>query len=132
LKNVFAHIELNTDDAKAAKKFYRSLFAWKLEDVATGSGTYTMIDTGSRASGGGIQLKPMPEAATAWMPYVEVADVKKSLGKAKKLGARIVLACTKLPGMGSIGVLLDPTGASLGVWQKEKAKPKKKAKRARR
>jgi uncharacterized membrane protein len=29
-------------------------------------------------------------------------------------------------GMGAIGVIVDPTGAGIGVWEKSKAAPKKK------
>jgi len=77
---------------------------------------YTLIDTGSKATGGGMQAKPMPGAPTAWLPYVEVKDVKKTLAQAKKLGAQIALQTQPIPQMGVIGVFIDPTGAALGVW----------------
>ena len=122
MSHSFVHIELNTDNLKGAKQFYKKLFKWKLADMP---GPYTMIDTGSKESGGGMQTKPMPEAPTAWLPYVQVESVKKTLAQAKKLGAQIVLDFQPLPGMGAIGIFVDPTGASLGVWELE-AKPKKK------
>lgn len=87
-------------------------------------GPYTMIDTGSKEGGGGMQTRPMPEAPGAWLPYVEVADVKKTLADAKKLGAQIALDCQPLPGMGAIGIFIDPSGAALGVWAVEKKQKK--------
>ncbi len=33
MPNPFAHVELSTDDVKKAKKFYASVFAWKLSDM---------------------------------------------------------------------------------------------------
>ena len=45
-----------------------------------------------------------------------------------KLGANIVLDFQPLTGMGAIGVFVDPTGASLGVWELEAKKPAKKKK----
>ena len=88
---------------------------------------YTMINTGSRQAGAGIQQKPMPDAPNAWLPYVEVASVKKTIEKAKALGAQIIISYQPLPDMGAIGRFLDPTGAALGVWEKDKAPARKKA-----
>ncbi|MGC4123049.1 MAG: VOC family protein [Myxococcales bacterium] len=127
MKNVFAHIELSTGNPAKAAKFYKSLFAWKLTDLPMGVGTYTMVDTGSEECGGGIQEKMMPEAPTAWLSYVHVEDVKKTLAKAKKLGAKVVMPWTDIGEFGAIGIFTDPTGATLGVW--ERAKPKAKAKK---
>jgi predicted enzyme related to lactoylglutathione lyase len=129
--NDFSHCELSTGDVAAAKKFYKSLFAWKLNQLGAEMGNYVLIDTGSKVSGGGMAGKMMPEQPTAWMPYVTVESVKKSIAKAEKLGAKIVLAYQPIPGNGAIGVFIDPTGAGLGVWEKEKKKPAaKKAKKA--
>lgn len=118
MKNDFVHVELNTDDVKKAEGFYKKLFKWKLQPMK--SMGYTMIDTGVKNRGGGIQKKPMPEAATAWLPYVEVKSVKQTIAKAKKLGAQIPLAYMPIEGMGAIGIFVDPTGAALGVWETAK------------
>ena len=124
MPNPFAHIELNTDDVAKAKKFYKSVFDWKLNEMK--GMPYTMIDVGV-GTGGGMQPKPMPEAPTAWLPYVQVDDVKTSLAKASKAGARVVLDYMPIGGNGAIGVFLDPSGAALGVWEMAKQAPKKAA-----
>lgn len=125
--NAFVHIELATDDLTAAKSFYRNLFDWKLADMPGGM-EYTMLDVG-KGTGGGMMKKPMAEAPTAWTPYVAVEDVNETLEKAKDAGARVVVERTEIgDGMGAFGVLIDPTGAALGVWEMaKKAAPKKKA-----
>lgn len=148
MPNAFVHIELNTDDVAQAKKFYKSLFKWKLGTMAPG---YTGIDVGDGGTGGGMQKKSMPEAPSAWLPYVQVDDVKKTIAKARKLGANIQLEYMDIGDMGAIGVFTDPSGATIGVWalgdqsgndgkksgkdqkekkgkQTKKAKPDKKAK----
>jgi uncharacterized protein len=123
MPNAFVHIELSTDDVAKAKKFYKGLFQWKVADAGQG---YFMIDVG-KGTGGGLTKKQMPNAPTAWLPYVAVDDVKKSIAKAKKLGAQIMVDYMDIGKMGAIGVFVDPTGASLGVWELKK-KPAKKAK----
>ena len=51
--NPFVHVELHTDDLKAAKKFYRGLFDWKLEDMKMDGGmVYTMVGVGKGTGGG--------------------------------------------------------------------------------
>jgi len=112
MPNPFAHIELTTADLKAAQKFYSKVFGWKLKDVP--GMNYTMIDVGG-GTGGGMQLKPMPEAPTGWMPYVQVDDVKASVAKATKAGAMPLLPYQDIGDMGAIGVFSDPTGAVIGV-----------------
>ena len=119
----FAHIELSTDDVGKAKQFYKALFGWKLKDMP-GQMPYTMIDTGV-PPGGGMAGKQMPNQPTAWLPYVQVADVKKSLAKARSLGANVVVDFMSIGEFGAIGVLVDPTGAAIGVWEMAKGGARK-------
>lgn len=137
--NSFAHIELSTTDVKKAKKFYQSIFSWKLRDMP--GMPYTMIDTGE-GSGGGMQNLPMPEAPIGWLPYVQVDDVKATLLKVKAGGGAVILNYHPIGEMGAIGVFTDPTGAGLGIWEagpgapaanqppKKKTKAKKASKKA--
>jgi predicted enzyme related to lactoylglutathione lyase len=120
MPNPFAHIELSTDDVKKAKKFYQAVFAWKLNDLPAMA--YTMIDVGGGV-GGGMQKKPMPEAPTAWLPYVQVDDVKATIAKAVKGGGTAVLPFQEIGEMGAIGIFVDPAGAMLGVWEAKAGTP---------
>jgi uncharacterized protein len=122
MPNPFAHLELTTDPEKldAAKKFYSKVFGWKLTDLP-GMG-YTMIDVGG-GTGGGMQAKPNEMAPTGWMPYVHVESVKTMVAKATKAGATAVLPFQEIGDMGAIGVLADPNGAMIGVWEQGKAQP---------
>lgn len=119
MPNAFVHVELNTTDVDAAKAFYGKLFEWKLEDVPMGDGVYTMIKTGS-GTGGGMMKHPMPGAPSAWLAYVEVGDIAEATAKAKSLGANIITDVTEVMGMGWLSILIDPTGAALGLWQQKK------------
>ncbi len=117
MANPFVHVELATTDVAKAKKFYQSLFAWKLNDHEMGGGmTYTLIDVGE-GTGGGMMKHPMPGAPSAWLAYVLVDDVKAATAKARSLGAEIVRDVTEVPNEGSFAILVDPTGAHLGLWQ---------------
>jgi predicted enzyme related to lactoylglutathione lyase len=121
MPNPFVHVELNTTDQPKAKAFYGKLFDWTLEDTDMGPmGTYTMIKVGN-GTGGGIMKHPVPGAPSAWLAYVEVADVKAASQKAKSLGANVMKDVTEVMGMGWFSIIIDPTGAALGLWQTKKA-----------
>lgn len=55
--------------------------------------------------------------ASRWLPYVAVEDVAETLARAEGAGARTVSPAGPLEGGGAAGVLLDPTGALLGLLE---------------
>jgi predicted enzyme related to lactoylglutathione lyase len=117
MANPFVHVELSTTDLGAAKTFYQSLFDWKLDDVDMGGGArYTMINVGE-GTGGGMMTHPMPGAPSAWLPYVLVDDIDAATAKAKSLGATVIRDVMVVMDAGSLSIIMDPTGAVLGLWQ---------------
>jgi len=119
MPNPFVHVELNTTDVAKAKSFYGKLFDWQLEDVPMGPGAYTMIKVG-QGTGGGIMKHPVPGAPSAWLAYVEVGDIAAATQKAKSLGANVMKDVTEVMGMGWLSIIIDPTGAPLGLWKPNK------------
>jgi len=77
--------EIPADDPARAKKFYNSLFGWKIEKFP-GVMDYWHIDTGSgdRTRDGGLMLRKHPEQPVT--NYVAVESVDKSAAKVEKLG----------------------------------------------
>ena len=121
MANAFVHVELNTTDVDKAKSFYGNLFDWELEDVEMGpSGAYTMIKTG-KGTGGGILKRPMPGEPSVWLAYVEVDDIGSATEKAKSLGATIIKNSVEVPGAGWLSIIVDTTGAALGLWKPKAA-----------
>jgi len=120
MPNPFVHVELNSTDVDKSKSFYGKLFEWKLEDVPMGDMNYTVIKPGSGA-GGGIMKHPVPGAPSAWLAYVQVDDIQASTQKAKSLGATIMADVTEIPGIGWFSILIDPTGAALGLFKPKAA-----------
>jgi predicted enzyme related to lactoylglutathione lyase len=116
MANPFVHVELHTDDLAKVKKFYESLFDWKLEDVPMGGSTYTMIGVGE-GTGGGMMKNPVPGTPSRWLAYILVDDVSASTEKAKSLGATVAQEKTEVPNFGWFSVIADPTGAAVGLWQ---------------
>lgn len=138
MANRFCHMELTAADVDAAKKFYGELFDWKIGEMQVGEQSYTMIQTGQKDVGGGMQAPQMPGQPTGWLVYTEVKSVKDSIAKAESLGAKIHVPFMPVGSMGAIGIFSDPQGNQMGVWEsnapppaeKKKAPKKKAAKKA--
>lgn len=116
MPNAFVHLELNSTDVDKSKAFYGKLFEWTLEDVPMGDLDYTMIKVG-KGTGGGMMKQLIPGAGSAWLPYVEVQDIKASTKNAQSLGAKVMKDVTEVMDMGWLSIIVDPTGAMLGLWQ---------------
>ncbi len=120
MANPFVHVELNTTDLNKAKAFYGNLFDWKLDDLPIGSDTYTMIRVG-QGTGGGMMKQLVPGAPSAWLAYVQVEDIAAATQKAKSLGATVMKDVTEVMGAGWLSIIVDPTGAALGLWKPKTA-----------
>ncbi len=112
MPNPFVHVELNTTDVSKAKAFYGKLFDWALQDADMGpGGTYTIINVGGGTGG----------APSSWPAYVLVDDITAATQKAKSLGATVMKDVTEVPGVGWLSIIIDPTGAALGLWKPKTA-----------
>lgn len=112
----FNWCELLTTDVAAAKNFYTTLFGWETEEMSMPGMTYTVIKAGGEGIGG---IMGIPEGAKgmppAWGVYVTVDDVDKTAGMAEKLGGKIHLPPTDIPGVGRFCVIVDPQGAFINA-----------------
>jgi uncharacterized protein len=118
--NPFVHCELMSTDVGRAKEFFGKLFDWQLDDMPVHDMTYTMIRVGD-GTGGGIMKHPMPGASSVWLAYVLVDNIAGATQKAKSLGATVVKDVTEVMGAGQFSIIMDPTGAALGLWQPKQA-----------
>jgi hypothetical protein len=117
--NPFVHVELATQDVNKAKKFYKELFDWQLQDMPEMG--YTIINVGT-GTGGGMMKSPEKGTPSHWLAYVLVDDVATSTKKAKSLGAKVIKDATEIPGYGWLSIIADPTGTELGLWQPKAGK----------
>ena len=91
--------EIPADDLKRAKKFYGKLFGWKINPIP-GMEDYWHIDTGGpdASPDGGMMTRRQPGQAIT--NYVNVPSVTRYMAKVVKLGGKICMPKTVVPGMG--------------------------------
>ncbi len=115
--STFCWNELMTGDVDAAKSFYSQLLGWESKDMDMGpNGTYTIFSSNGKDCAG-MMKKPEEHVPTAWLSYVTVADVDASTEKAKGLGSTVCVPPTDIPNMGRFSVIIDPTGAAIGLYR---------------
>ncbi|KTD46850.1 glyoxylase [Legionella rubrilucens] len=115
----FCWNELAVADKEAAKSFYGQLLGWTFTDHDMGEYTYTMIKNRDQEFGGLWQIPNdrQEEIPSHWMGYILVDDLEKTLAKAEKLGAQVIMPITQAGEMGRFIILKDPAGAHIAFWQ---------------
>jgi uncharacterized protein len=119
MANPFTYVELHTTDCARAKSFYAELFGWKMKDTdIPGFGTYTEIEIGE---GPGAGLMPLSETGgrSAWLAYVRVESLDRSVARAQKLGATVLAPRTEIKNVGWFAILIDPAGARIALFEKQ-------------
>jgi predicted enzyme related to lactoylglutathione lyase len=112
-KHSIVHIELSAADPKAAGKFYKDLFGWKID--ADEKLQYVQF-TPDDAPGGGFNQVGENTKAGEVLVYVSTDDIEASLKTAEKLGGKSLMPKTEIPGIGWFAFFSDPTGNKLGLY----------------
>ena len=108
------HLELHTGDAPGAGAAYSDLCGWRPEPLeAPGCGPYLALDLGAGVGGGIVEC---PCERPLWLPYVEVADIGRATGRARMLGARVLLPPREGPA-GWRSVVATASGGEIAFWQ---------------
>lgn len=104
---------LSTTDPEAAMAFWQELAGWSRSDFA---GMATM----NAATGPVADVQLAQEGVPShFMTFVAVADLDATVARVAGLGGSVIAPLIPVPGVGRMGILRDPQGAVLGVFQGE-------------
>ena len=106
------NFEINSGDPAKARRFYTSVFGWKMNEVPN---NYTFVDTdaGGKGNGGGIGPLRGPKPFVTF--YVVVRDLDATLKKASDGGGKVVFPATKVGPTTTIALFSDPDGNVIGL-----------------
>jgi uncharacterized protein len=133
MDHTIVHFEIPADDPERAARFYRELFGWEInrwEGSADepASFEYWMVKTvPTTAEGrperqgvnGGLMRRMYPGQAP--VNYILVENVDQFVSKAERLGAKVMMQKTPVPGMGWFAQLTDPEGNVIAIWETDPA-----------
>lgn len=117
-------IDLSTSTIDGAKKFYGDLFGWTFTDLGEEFGHYHYILRDGAPVGGlmstvGMICPEGGEIPTEWGVYLAVDDAEAALQAAEAAGGRVIVPAMPVGDSGTMAVVLDPAGATIGLWQAE-------------
>jgi len=109
------HFEIPPDDIDRAKKFYTELFNWKIQPYE-GQSEYWLIKTSEeKAVEGGMMKRQNPSQPIT--NYIDVVCLNEYAEKVKKIGGRIIVSKTPVPGQGYFAVCMDTENNVFGLWE---------------
>jgi predicted enzyme related to lactoylglutathione lyase len=127
MDHTIVHFEIPADDPERAAKFYRELFGWninKFEGTAGGGIEYWMVETVPTDEGGmpirqGVNGGLMRRMYPGQVPvnYHAVESVDAFVTRAERLGAKVMMGKSPVPGMGWFAQLTDPEGNIFAIWE---------------
>lgn len=117
----FCWLDLATTDTAGAKKFYTEVFGWEIMDIPVGENmVYTMLNLNGKPVAALSDMQPDQKAMNIpsyWTSYVAVDNAAEIMEKVAENGGTIVMPVMQIMEEGSMGIIQDPGGAFLGVWQ---------------
>jgi len=121
--HTIVHFEIPAKDVEKLRKFYSSLFGWKIEKMP-GPMEYWNIETVPvdktgmpirPGLNGGMLKKESPEQVP--LMYIAVESVDEYSKKIKALGGKIVIPKQEVPGIGWWALGTDPEGNNVAIFQ---------------
>jgi predicted enzyme related to lactoylglutathione lyase len=116
-RSPLVHLELQTGNLPRAVAFYTRLFGWRTERIEVPCGSYLALDLGDGIEGGVVEREAV---GAVWLPYVEVPDLAAAVGRARALGASVLLEPREGPA-GWRSVIAAPAGGEVALWQSKSA-----------
>jgi predicted enzyme related to lactoylglutathione lyase len=108
---------LPSADTGQAQAFYGGLFGWTFEVSDGGDGDYINCMVDGSAVAGIMQKGPDSETPENWVTYFASSDAQATADLADESGGQSAVAPMEIGPMGTVSMLVDPGGATVGVWQ---------------
>ena len=116
------HFEIPADDLERAKKFYKTIFGWKMDTVE--GMEYILIETmpvdenhmpeEPGAINGGMMKRQRP--LTSPIITINVQNIDDALKNVKKMGGEVVKGKMPVADMGYTPYFKDTEGNIIGLW----------------
>lgn len=124
-KNPVIWFEIYVNDADRAKKFYETVFQFKLEDLSMpDSGDMRMLMFPARegapnCTGALVKSDMMTPGCGGTLLYFDTKDCTAELDRVAAAGGKVLQPKFEIGEYGFIGVLQDTEGNTIGVHSRE-------------
>ena len=114
--NEWVWLDLYAADVEKASQFYQAVVGYDvvpLEASGPRKGAHLVSGGYARA---GIMQKLDPKVSSVWLPYLRVADARKTADAALRAGGKVLYAPAAMD-RAIVAIIADPTGAPVGIAQ---------------
>jgi uncharacterized protein len=110
-------IQLTTSDVARSREFYSRLLGWVAEEPVEEFGGYFTFTLDGVPVAGGMAAQPGDPAPDVWSVYLATDDAAKTVETAASHGGQVVVPPMAVGDLGTMAVVVDPSGAAVGAWQ---------------
>lgn len=110
-------VDLMTSDVERARTFYGDLFGWTSDEPNPEFGGYFNFRKDGVLVAGGSPAMAEAGPPNIWSIYLATDDARKAVEVATANGAQILAPPMDVADLGTMAVMIDPTGAVIGAWQ---------------
>jgi predicted enzyme related to lactoylglutathione lyase len=106
-----------TSDPDASRAFYTELFGWKADEPNPELGGYWNFLKDDVHVAGGMRNDASSGAPDAWSVYLATDDAPATIDAATADGGQVIVPTMAVADLGTMAVVTDPGGATIGMWQ---------------
>ncbi len=110
-------VNLLTSDPERIRDFYGQVFGWTATESGEQFGGYFNFAKDGVLVAGAMPKEAGMEAPDTWSVYLATDDAQKTIEAATAHGGQVVLPATPVADLGTMGMVADPGGAAIGLWQ---------------
>jgi predicted enzyme related to lactoylglutathione lyase len=110
-------VDIFSSDPDKSRAFYSELLGWKAEEPNPEYGGYWNYFKDGIWVAGGMRNDGSTGAPDGWSVYLATDDAAATIDQATANGAQVVVPAMAVADLGTMGVVTDPGGATIGLWQ---------------
>ena len=134
--NRVVHFEIHAEDVERAKKFYKDVFGWEMQQMGSEYGNYVVVVTGPGPdeiakgtvkmedlgiNGGmmkrGAPVPPQGQGPNAYVCIISVDNIDMYITKAEAAGGKPQTEKMDVPNVGKLRYYKDTEGNIFGIIQ---------------
>jgi len=109
--------DLFTSDPDRARGFYETLLGWTSESAGEEYGGYINFSKDGHLVAGGMRNDGEQGTPDSWTVYLAVADAEATCEAVRANGGQVIVPPMPVMELGTMGLVSDPGGAAIGIWQ---------------
>jgi uncharacterized protein len=110
-------IDLATTDESAARAFYSGVLGWTAGEADASRGGYFMFLHDGVPIAGAMSIPRDDPMSDTWNLYLRSDDAAATVDASSRHGGSTLVPAMAVDGLGTMAMITDPGGATIGVWQ---------------